>query len=64
VPASNCRVSLHPLPNLAGFHKLLYFGKLFVYLLLRVAFAGAALWRPNLSASFTRAVAACENLTN
>jgi hypothetical protein len=56
VPASNCRVSLPPLPNLAGFHKLLYFGKLFVYLLLRAVVAGAsmALSRPNLSAGFTR----------
>jgi hypothetical protein len=56
VPTSNCRISLHPPPNLAEFHKLLYFRELFVYLLPGTPLAGgsAALLRLNLSASFTR----------
>ncbi len=39
VPARNRRVSLHPPPSLAAFHKLLYFEQLFVYRLLRTPVA-------------------------
>jgi len=67
VPARNRRDSLPPPPSLAAFHKLLYFGGLFVYLLLRTPVADGkrgVTAAESVGKLYTRVVAICENYTD